>query len=83
MDTELLLRPDGFEWSLEVGPAQSVRYTAAVTTEQWDEVGEISNDGGPWSTIMTMSLHRQRRGHLGGLSRRDGRVQCRRRRWWP
>lgn len=58
-DTELHLLPQGFSWALAPAPRVVIRYTATIDGDTWEEIGEIAQDGEPWSTIMSMRLRRQ------------------------
>jgi len=58
-DTELRLTPQGFSWTLTTSPGLVTRYTASIDGDLWEEVGQKSQNSAPWSTIMTMRLHRQ------------------------
>jgi len=58
-DTELRLTPQGFSWTLATRPGLVTRYTASIDGDLWEEVGQKSQNSAPWSTIMTMRLHRQ------------------------
>jgi hypothetical protein len=58
-DTELHLLPQGFTWALHPAPRVVIRYTAIIDGSSWEEMGEISQNDEPWSTIMSMRLRRQ------------------------
>jgi hypothetical protein len=58
-DTELHLLPQGFSWALDPAPRVVIRYTATIDGNTWEEIGEIAQNGEPWSTILSMRLSRQ------------------------
>ncbi len=49
---------DGFKWSLPAGPAAKMVYTAVVTGDSWEQVGEYVPDGGAPVKVFEMSLKR-------------------------
>jgi hypothetical protein len=58
-ETELHLLPHGFSWVLHPAPSVVIRYTATIDGDTWEEVGEIAQNGAPWSTMLSMALRRQ------------------------
>lgn len=56
-DFPLEVRPDGFTWSVKMGPA-TLRYTATVKADVWTEIGERITEGQAPVKTFEMSLHR-------------------------
>lgn len=56
-DFPVEVRPDGFVWSIAAGPA-TIRYTAVVRGDEWNEVGERIAEGQPAVRFFEMSLRR-------------------------
>jgi len=56
-DFPLEVRPDGFTWTIQAGPAR-LRYTATVKDGVWVEVGERLVDGQPPVKTFEMELRR-------------------------
>lgn len=57
-DFPIDIHPDGFAWSIDAGPAGTIRYTAKVKDNVWTERGERLVEGQPPSLIFEMALQR-------------------------
>lgn len=51
-------RPDGFVWSTPAGPDAITRYTATITGDRWDQIGEYVPATGEPRKIFEMHLTR-------------------------
>ncbi|MEZ5961487.1 MAG: hypothetical protein R3C30_13850 [Hyphomonadaceae bacterium] len=50
-----------FRWSINTGGPVRIRYTITVSGDTWNEIGEMSSDGGAtWQQTIDMNLHRVR-----------------------
>lgn len=50
-----------FRWGFDDPRAGRIRFTARFTSEVWEEIGEVSRDGGAtWQQFMGMTLRRAR-----------------------
>ncbi|MBX3428632.1 MAG: hypothetical protein KF779_03505 [Hyphomonadaceae bacterium] len=48
-----------FRWSINPGGPVRIRYTITFTNDTWNEVGEMSSDGGTtWRQTIELNLHR-------------------------
>ncbi len=57
-DFPIDIHPDGFAWSINAGPAGTIRYTAKVKDNVWTERGERLVEGQPPILIFEMALQR-------------------------
>lgn len=57
-DFPIDIHPDGFTWSINAGPAGTIRYTAKVKDNVWTERGERVVEGQPPILIFEMALQR-------------------------
>lgn len=59
LETELVVRDRGWQWSFSPVPGVTVRYQATFTADVWRETGEMSVDGGAtWRPSLDMTLRR-------------------------
>lgn len=57
-DWPLTITPDGFTWSINMGPNGTLRYTARIKDGTWHEVGERIVAGQPPVKTFEMTLRR-------------------------
>ncbi len=51
-------RRSGFEWSIPAGPKARVRYSATISGDTWEEIGEYVEDGQLARRVFQMNLRR-------------------------
>ena len=47
-----------FVWSMDIPRAGTFRYTIRIQAGLWEEVGEMSREGGPWAKVFEMRMKR-------------------------